>query len=71
MMEGNVLTVPDKRHFRPSEIADLCGVSVRCVQLWIQQEKLAAIQTGPKSRIIRREAVQDFLDRMRQAALGD
>lgn len=50
-----------------SEVAEIARVSAETVRFWIKQRRLASIRPG-RRRLIRREALEAFLQTQRRAS---
>jgi len=54
-----MIELPNKKLFRPDELAEIFGVSKQTVYLWIETGELEAVRIGKKTiRIKRSEAMK-------------
>ena len=56
-MSTSAFDIPEKRRFRPAEVAELLGVSLPTVYRWCESGKLGFIRIGPRLMRIERECV--------------
>jgi excisionase family DNA binding protein len=50
-----MMDIPDKRYFRPDEVAVLIEESVRAVYYWLQKDRIKHLHHGRKTMIPREE----------------
>ena len=56
-MSTSVMDIPEKRLFRPDEVAKLFDVSVRTVYGWCDAGKLEFLRIGGRTMRIERECI--------------
>ena len=52
------MTLPDKAWYRPDEVADHYGVSLRAIYQWIQEGKIECEEICGRTKRISREAIE-------------
>ena len=53
--------IPEKRLFRPDEVANILKVSVRTVQRWCECGTIESFRVGPRKMHIERESLIRFI----------
>jgi excisionase family DNA binding protein len=56
-MSTSVVYIPEKRTFRPGEVADILQVSIPTIYRWCESGKLDFVRIGPRLMRIKRECV--------------
>ena len=60
-MSTSAFEIPDKRLFRPDEVAKIFEVSLRTVQRWCECGRLESFRLGPRKIKIERECLIKFI----------
>ena len=60
-MSTSAFDIPEKRLFRPDEVATILGVSRFTVYRWCDSGKLHFIRIGPRMMRVDRESVIKFI----------
>ncbi|MBN2320897.1 MAG: helix-turn-helix domain-containing protein [Acidobacteria bacterium] len=53
-----MIDLPDRKHFRCDEVAELVGVTTRTVRRWIRSGQMPAVRFGGLLRIRREDLVR-------------
>jgi excisionase family DNA binding protein len=53
--------IPEKRLFRPNEVANIFGVAIKTVYRWCDSGKMDFIRIGPRMMRVKRESVIKFI----------
>lgn len=56
-MSTSVIDIPEKRTFRPEEVAKMLDVSLPTIYRWCESGKLGFIRIGPRLMRIERKCV--------------
>jgi excisionase family DNA binding protein len=53
--------IPNKRYFRPDEVAEILEQPIRTVYYWLEKDKIKHLHLGKKT-VVPREEVQKILE---------
>jgi excisionase family DNA binding protein len=60
-MSTSAFDIPEKRRFRPSEVAKILNVTPQTVYRWCEDGRLDFVRVGPWNMWIKRECVVSFI----------